>query len=211
MEKIKLIAATGNKNKLREFEQIFSSICPVEVIPAKSLVADFDPEETGTTFIANAWIKVDSLYNEACRDIGDCIILADDSGLCVDYINGEPGVYSARYADDEGYHHDDIANVNKLLRVLEGVSGDERSARFVCAIAARVVKNGKIHDLEAIGYLEGRIAYEPAGDGGFGYDPVLYIPEYDMTVAQMSAQLKNEISHRGKALKIAVESIKEIF
>lgn len=210
MEKIKLIAATGNKNKLREFQQIFTNICPVEVIPAKNLVPDFDPEETGETFAENAWIKVNSLYREACRDIGDCIILADDSGLCVDYINGEPGVYSARYADDEGYHHDDIANVNKLLRVMHDVPESGRTARFVCAIAVKVVKDGSIYDIEALGYLEGRIARVPAGEGGFGYDPVLYIPEYHMTVAQMSAELKNEISHRGRALVNAVEKLKEI-
>ena len=210
MKKIKLIAATGNKNKLREFEQIFSNICPVEVIPAKSLVPDFDPEETGVTFAENAWIKVDSLYDEACNNIGDCIILADDSGLCVDYINGEPGVYSARYADDEGYHHDDIANVNKLLRVMKDVPEEDRTARFVCAIAVKVVKDGALHNIEAIGYLEGRIAHAPVGEGGFGYDPVLYIPEYDMTVAQMSADLKNKIRHRGSALIIAVDKLKEI-
>ena len=210
MEKLKVIVASGNKNKLREFEQILSLICPVEVIPAKSLISDFDPEETGDTFLANARIKVEALYQGACKAFENCIIIADDSGLCVDYINGEPGVYSARYADDEGYHHDDIANVNKLLRVMADVAENERTARFVCAIAAKVVRNSEAYDLDALGYLEGRISYAPVGDGGFGYDPVLYIPEYDMTVAQMSSELKNQISHRGKALKTAVDKIKEI-
>lgn len=210
MDKLKVIVASGNKNKLREFEQILSLICPVEVVPAKSLIPDFDPEETGTTFLANARIKVEALYEGACKAFENCIIIADDSGLCVDYINGAPGVYSARYADDEGYHHDDIANVNKLLRVMSDVAEEQRTARFVCAIAAKVVKDGIVHDLDALGYLEGRINHAPSGDGGFGYDPVLYIPEYDMTVAQMSAELKNKISHRGKALNAAVEKIKEI-
>lgn len=210
MDKLKVIVASGNKNKLREFDQILSQICPVEIIPAKSLIADFDPEETSDSFIGNAWIKVNTLYEDACKHFENCIIIADDSGLCVDYINGQPGVYSARYADDEGYHHDDKANVNKLLRVMKEVSEEKRTARFVCAIAVKVIKNNMIHNLEAIGTLEGLIGTSPIGDGGFGYDPVLYIPEYDMSVAQMSAELKNEISHRGKALKKAANMIKEI-
>ena len=141
---------------------------------------------------------------------GEFIVISDDSGLEVDCLNGAPGVYSARYADDEGYDHDDIANVNKLLRVMHDVPESGRTARFVCAIAVKVVKDGRTYDIEALGYLEGRIARVPAGEGGFGYDPVLYIPEYHMTVAQMSAELKNEISHRGRALVNAVEKLKEI-
>jgi len=129
-------------------------------------------------------------------------VLADDSGLEVDFLNGAPGVYSARYA---GEGASDSDNNRKLLKALEGVPEEKRTARFVCAIAV-ILEDGKV--LTVRGTCEGRIGFEPAGTNGFGYDPLFYVPELGMTIAQMDSATKNSISHRGKALRLMAEQLK---
>ena len=199
-----IIAATHNKNKLREFGEIFGC----EVHSASSLGACSDPEETGLTFAENAKIKALAIYDELMKvgDLpdGDFLVIADDSGLCVDYLNGAPGIYSARYASTDGHNSSDSENVDKLLREMENVPMEKRQGAFVCAVAA-VNRDGKITETE--GRLEGYIAFAPAGQGGFGYDPILFVPEKNKTTAEMTADEKNSISHRGQALKALKEKI----
>ena len=184
---MQFVLASHNKKKMAEMAAILSGL-DIEVVPLPENAPE--PEENGATFEENARIKAETL----CARTG-CAALADDSGLEVDFLGGEPGVYSARYmGEDTSY---EIKN-REIIRRLEGVNGPERSARFVCVIAA-VLPDGRI--LEAEGTMEGQIAMEPAGTGGFGYDPILYLPEYGKTGAQLSMEEKNEISHRGKALR----------
>ena len=153
--------------------------------------------EDGSTFEENALIKA----TEIAKFAGNCIVLADDSGLEIDYLNKEPGIYSARYAGvDTSY---DIKN-NLLLDRLKGVSDEKRTARFVCAVAA-TFPDGTTEVVR--GTIEGRIGYEIAGEHGFGYDPIFYLPEYGCTSAQLVPEKKNEISHRGKALRALTEAI----
>ena len=201
MDKLKVIVASGNKNKLREFEQILSLICPVEVVPAKSLIPDFDPEETGTTFLANARIKVEALYEGACKAFENCIIIADDSGLCVDALDGAPGVYSARFA---GEGHSDDDNNDKLLKLMANVPDDKRTARFVSVVSCCFPDGRKF---SVRGECEGVIAHSLQGDGGFGYDP-LFIVE-GVSFGLLTAEQKDALSHRGKALRLFAEKIKE--
>ena len=152
---------------------------------------DVDVVEDGSTFEENALIKA----TEIAKIAGNCIVLADDSGLEIDYLNKEPGIYSARYAGvDTSY---DIKN-NMLLDRLKGVPDEKRTARFVCAVAA-VFPDGTTEVVR--GTIEGRIGYEIAGEHGFGYDPIFYLPEYGCTTAELDPEKKNELSHRGKALR----------
>lgn len=187
--KHRIIFATGNAGKMREIRLILGDL-GCEVVSMKEAGADPDIVEDGTTFAENAEIKA--------RAVWDCtgdIVLADDSGLVVDYIGGEPGIYSARYmGEDTSY---EIKNRNIIERVKDAV-GEERAARFICNIAA-VLPDGRILHTEAA--MEGLIAKEPAGCGGFGYDPILYIPEFGKTSAELEIDEKNRISHRGKALE----------
>ena len=156
--------------------------------------------ENGTSFAENAEIKARAVWN--CT--GD-ILLADDSGLVVDYIGGEPGIYSARYmGEDTSY---EIKNRNIIDRLADA-KGEERSARFVCNIAA-VLPDGRVLHTEAA--MEGQIAMEPAGCGGFGYDPILYLPEFGMTSAEITMEQKNAISHRGKALEAMKKELEHYF
>ena len=187
--KHRIIFATGNAGMLRAIRLIMGDL-GCEVVSMKEAGADPDIVEDGTTFAENAEIKA--------RAVWDCtgdIVLADDSGLVVDYIGGEPGIYSARYmGEDTSY---EIKNRNIIERVKDAV-GEERAARFICNIAA-VLPDGRILHTEAA--MEGVIAEEPAGCGGFGYDPILYIPEFGKTSAELEIDEKNRVSHRGKALE----------
>ena len=192
----KIIFATGNENKMVEIRQILSDL-GMEILSQKEAGIQADPEENGTTFEENALIKA-----RAVRDIAagmeenkDAVILADDSGLEIDCLNKEPGIYSARYmGTDTSY---DIKN-NALLERLEGVPDEERTARFVCAIAAEFPDGTE----EVVrGTMEGRIGYEIAGENGFGYDPIFFLPEYGCTSAQLSPEKKNSLSHRGEGLR----------
>lgn len=185
----KIILASNNKGKIAEVKEILKDM-NVEVISMKEAGLDVDIEENGSTFEENALIKA-----EAIMKMTGEITIADDSGLEVDYLNKEPGIYSARYmGHDTSY---DIKN-NAIIQRLEGVKGTDRSARFVCAMAV-VFPDGK--NIIARGTIEGLIADKPMGENGFGYDPIMYLPEYQKTSAQLSSEEKNKISHRGKALE----------
>lgn len=193
----KIIFATGNEEKMREIREILVSL-PVEVLSMKEAGIQADIIEDGKTFEENAVIKA-----KAIAQLSEEIVLADDSGLVIDYLNGEPGIYSARYmGEDTSYR---IKNEN-LIQRLEGVPDEERTARFVCAIAA-AFPDGTVLTTE--GTVEGRIGYEEKGENGFGYDPIFYLPEYGCTTAQLTEEKKNEISHRGKALRKMVEKLRE--
>ena len=185
----KIILASNNKGKIAEVKEILKDM-NVEVISMKEAGLDVDIEENGSTFEENALIKA-----EAIMKMTGEITIADDSGLEVDYLNKEPGIYSARYmGHDTSY---DIKN-NAIIQRLEGVNRTDRSARFVCAMAV-VFPDGK--NIIARGTMEGLIADKPMGENGFGYDPIMYLPEYQKTSAQLSSEEKNKISHRGKALE----------
>ena len=192
----KIIFATGNENKMKEIRQILGDM-DVEILSMKQAGISADIVEDATTFEENAIIKA-----KAIAEMTQEIVLADDSGLEIDYINKEPGIYSARYmGEDTSYH---IKNQNLIDR-LKDAKEEERTARFVCAIAA-AFPNGEV--LTTIGTIEGRIAYEEKGENGFGYDPIFYVPEYGCTTAELSEEAKNDISHRGNALRAMKEELK---
>ena len=192
----KLIFATGNAGKMKEIRMILADM-GYEIRSMKEEGIDPEIIEDGTTFEENAVIKA-----KAVAALTDAIVLADDSGLEIDALNKEPGIYSARYmGEDTSYH---VKN-NKLIERLEGVPEEHRTARFVCAIAA-VLPEGKV--LVTTGTIEGRIGYEEKGENGFGYDPIFYVPEYGCTSAELTEEQKNEISHRGKALRAMRELLK---
>ena len=186
----KIIFATGNQDKMKEIRMILEDL-GIVVSSMKEAGIDVDIVEDGTTFEENAMIKA-----EAIAKLTEAIVLADDSGLEIDYLNKEPGIYSARYAGTDTSY--EIKN-NLLLQRLEGVPDEKRTARFVCAIAA-VFPDGSKETVR--GTIEGRIGYEIAGEHGFGYDPIFYLPEYGCTTAELDPEKKNELSHRGKALRL---------
>ena len=186
---MRIIVASKNKGKLEEIKYIFQNL-PYEIVTMQDAGIEDDIPETGTTFEENALIKARHV-----QSVSGEIALADDSGLEVDYLNGAPGVYSARFA---GVGASDAQKNTKLLETLSGVPLEKRTARFVCVIAL-VFPDGK--ELLSRGTFEGIIAERPVGENGFGYDPLLFVPEQGRTVAQMSDSEKNEVSHRGKALR----------
>ena len=193
--KKQIIFATGNQNKMREIREIYGDL-DYEILSMKEAGIDVDIVEDGETFEDNALIKASAIAKEC-----DAIVFADDSGLEIDYLNKEPGVYSARYmGEDTSY---DIKNANLIGR-LEGVPKEQRTARFVCAIAA-VFPDGS-HKIVR-GTIEGYIGYEPAGSNGFGYDPIFYVDEYGCSTAELPPEEKNKISHRGKALRMMKEEL----
>ena len=192
-----MIFATGNQGKMKEIRAILGDIGE-EIISMKEAGIDIDIVENGSTFEENAIIKA-----KAIREVTGQLVLADDSGLEVDALNKEPGIYSARYlGEDTSY---DIKN-RDIIRRLEGVEGDDRSARFVCVIAA-AFPDGEI--VTTRGTIEGLITKEQLGENGFGFDPIVYVPEYGMTTGQMDPDLKNSISHRGKALTAMKKILEE--
>lgn len=195
-----IIFATGNTGKMREIRSILADLgVPVLSMKEAGILADI--EENGTSFEENALIKARAVA--AAVEAEGSVILADDSGLEIDALNGEPGIYSARYLGEDTPY--DVKN-RELIRRLEGVPEDRRTARFVCAIAA-VLADGR--EFTVRGVIEGRIGYEQKGQGGFGYDPIFYVPEYGKTTAEMSPEEKNLISHRGKALMLMKEVLKD--
>lgn len=188
---MELIIATHNKNKVREFQRI---LAPLDVKVSAAKLPEVD--ETGKTFAENAYIKATS----ACRATGMAAV-ADDSGLSVDALGGAPGVYSARYAGDGATDED---RINKLLQNLKNVPVNSRTAKFVCSICC-VFPNGD--KITAQGECSGKIAFEPRGSDGFGYDPVFLVG--DSTFSEISGEEKDKISHRGKALRIFAEKLKK--
>lgn len=179
-----IVIASSNKGKINDFKVIFSEY---NVIGINELIEDFDVEETGVTFEENARLK-----SEAAAKALNKTVIADDSGLEVDALEGAPGVYSARYA---GEAKDDQANIEKLLQELEGKT--DRSARFVCVISMTTV-DGKTETFR--GTVNGEITLARIGENGFGYDPIFYVPDKNKTMAQLTAEEKSEISHRRKAI-----------
>lgn len=201
----KLIVASNNEHKIKEIKQILEDIS-IEIVSLKEMNIDIDVVEDGKTFIENARKKAIEIYDYLIlRGDKNFIVMSDDSGLMVDALNGEPGVYSARYA---GEHGNSKKNNEKLLKELEGVVFEDRKAKFICAIAL-VDENGKMTEVE--GNVAGIIARGYDGIEGFGYDPLFYVPEFEKTFAEMTAEQKNSISHRGRALeKIREEILKYI-
>ena len=190
----KLIFATGNEGKMREIREILSDL-GVEILSLKEAGIHADIVEDGKSFEENAVIKAKTIC-----ELTHEVVLADDSGLEIDYLNGEPGIYSARYmGEDTSYR---IKNQNLIDR-LEGVPDEKRTARFVCVIAA-AYPDGTVKT--ARGTMEGIIGYEERGENGFGYDPIFFLPEYGCSSAELSMEEKNKISHRAKALR----AIKEV-
>ena len=199
---MKIIFATGNENKMVEIREILKSL-PVEIVSMKEAGIKAKVEENGNTFEENALIKA-----RAIAQYTDEIVMADASGLEIDYLYGEPGIYSARYlGEDTSY---DYKNKVILERMTEAV-GSQRSARFVCAIAAIVPqKDGTRKELVVRGTFEGEIAYKAAGENGFGYDPIFYVPECGCTASELSMEEKNKRSHRGTGLRLMREELKEV-
>ncbi|MCI5868303.1 MAG: RdgB/HAM1 family non-canonical purine NTP pyrophosphatase [Dorea sp.] len=192
----KIIFATGNEHKMIEIREILSDL-GMEILSQKEAGIKADVVENGTTFEENALIKATEIAKIASQmpEYRNTVILADDSGLEIDYLNKEPGIYSARYmGEDTSY---DIKN-QALIDRLEGVPEEKRTARFVCAIAAAFPDRTSV---VVRGTMEGIIGYEIIGENGFGYDPIFYLPEYGCTSAQLTPEKKNELSHRGEGLR----------
>ena len=185
----KLIVASNNDHKIREIKEILSQF-PFEILSLKEANINIDVEETGSTFMENADIKASEIFKIANGNM----VLADDSGLSVESLNGAPGVFSARFA---GVHGDTKANNEKLLYLLDDTSDAQRKAKFICAMVL-IVNEDKTVKVQ--GEAEGIITAEFRGEEGFGYDPLFFVKEYKKTFAQMSREEKNAISHRGRAL-----------
>jgi XTP/dITP diphosphohydrolase len=194
MKANRIIFATGNANKMKEIRMIMEDT-GMEIQSMKEAGIDMDIVEDGNTFEENAMIKARAIAGELRRKGETAVVLADDSGLEIDYLNKEPGIYSARYMGENTSYK--VKNANLIGR-LENVPDEKRTARFVCAIAA-VFPNGE--ECTTIGTIEGRIGYEEKGTNGFGYDPIFYLPEYGMYSAELDPKEKNRISHRGRALE----------
>ena len=201
MDKLQILLATGNANKTREFREMLDAK-RYEVRSLTEAGIEVDIVEDGTTFEENGRIKARSVAEilpEALKH--KVIVVADDSGLVVDALGGEPGIYSARYlGEDTPYEQKN----REILRRLEGVQKEQRSARFVCAMAA-VLPDGQ--EFAVVGKMEGYIGEAPAGENGFGYDPIFYVDQYHTSTAAITPDQKNEISHRGKALRAIKERL----
>ncbi len=194
----RLIFATGNKDKMKEIRMILGDL-DYEILSMKEAGITADIVEDGKTFEENAQIKA-----KAISKLANCLVLADDSGLEVDYMDKQPGIYSARWmGEDTSY---DIKN-KKIIENLEGVPDEKRTARFVCAVAA-AFPDGRV--ITKRGTIEGIIGYEQRGENGFGYDPIFFLPEYGKTTAELSPEEKNKISHRGRALEQIKEELKKL-
>ena len=191
---MKIYLASGNVNKKKEVQELLPSH---KIVLPKDEGIEFDPEETGSTFFENAMIKAKALY-----DIVKAPVLADDSGLCVDFLKGAPGVHSARYGSVEGEHVSAEAGINKVLSELKGVK--DRSARFACCMVFLLDEN-RFYSVQET--CEGHITGAPSGSGGFGYDPIFFVEKFGKTFAELTSEQKNSISHRGRALKAIIKLI----
>ena len=198
----KIIFATGNEGKMKEVRMILADL-QIPVLSMKEAGITADIVEDGTTFEENAVIKAQEIAKYAGKE-ENIVVLADDSGLEIDYLNKEPGIYSARYmGEDTSYK---IKNAN-LIQRLNGVPDEKRTARFVCAIAAALPDGSRA---VTRGTIEGIIGYEERGENGFGYDPIFYLPEYQCYSAELAPEEKNKISHRGKALELMKEQLRNV-
>jgi XTP/dITP diphosphohydrolase len=196
----KLLVATHNLGKVREYQQLLAEL-PVDLVSLDDLGIAHDVDETGATFHDNAWLKA-----RAYCGLGQMLTLSDDSGLEVDALGGEPGVHSARYGGD--LCHTDDERVSLLLSNLEEIPWERRTARFRCVIA--ICEPTGI-EVSVVGSVAGMIQYEPQGNEGFGYDPVFYLPSFRRTIAQLAMEDKNRVSHRGDACQRAVAALRRMF
>ena len=194
---MRIVFATGNAGKIREIKDILADV-DAEVYSLKDLGLRSEADENGSTFGENARIKIMEIYDILSKrgEMKDTVVMADDSGLCIDCLGGEPGVHSARYM---GYDTSYVIKNKAILDRLDGVPEEERGAGFVCHISA-VDENGRVFDAE--GEMRGLIAHEPRGSEGFGYDPIFYLPEMGRTSGELSEEEKNAVSHRGKVLRM---------
>ena len=195
---MKVVLASKNPHKLAEISQITKRF-HMELVLESDLGIDIDVEETGTTFEENSFLKANAVMKATGLPA-----LADDSGIAVDALNGEPGIYSARYGFDDSL--DDAGRVRLLLKNMEQVPDGQRQAQFVCVITL-VTPDGKT--IQARGEVHGEVLRETCGEGGFGYDPIFYYPPFGKTLAQVPPEEKNQVSHRGQALRILNEKLKE--
>ena len=195
---MKVVLASKNKHKLEEISKITEKF-DIELVLQSELGIDIDVEETGTTFEENSFLKA-----EAVMKATGLPALADDSGIAVDALNGEPGIYSARYGFDESL--DDWGRLQLLLKNTEHVPDGERQAKFV-AVITMITPDGKT--IQARGEIHGELLRAPVGENGFGYDPIFYYPPYGKSTAEMSPEEKNQVSHRANALKVFYEKLKE--
>jgi len=193
----RFIVASKNRGKIKEIQEILKDF-PFEAFSMQDVGINTEIDECGTTFEESAMIKAREVHKETGG-----IVMADDSGLEVDYLNGAPGIHSSRFAG-EGASDED--RNNKLLNLLQGVPFEKRKARFVCAIAV-VLPDGE--EFTVRGICHGYIGFKPEGKNGFGYDPLFFLPEYNMTTAQMEPKEKHKISHRGKALEMMVKELRK--
>jgi XTP/dITP diphosphohydrolase len=184
-----ILIATKNRGKAKEFDEIFNPM-GYQVLTLLDMPENLDVEETGTTFEENAKLKAETISHYF-----GVPVLADDSGLIIDALEGRPGVFSARYA---GVEKNDLANMEKVLLEMKGIKGNERTARFHCSLALALPDQNTI---TTFGTVEGYIAEEPIGTNGFGYDPIFYVPTHDKTMAQLTSEEKNNISHRHNAIQ----------
>ena len=198
MTEFKLILATSNKDKAREIAEILDGT-PFVVTTMKEEGFDPDIVEDGKTFEENALIKARAVHELA----KGAYVMADDSGLCIDALDGAPGIYSARFCGEDSTYPEKFA---KIFEMLKDVPEEKRTAKFVCSIAV-VRPDGS--EFTVRGEICGVLHEKPMGDGGFGYDPIFYVPEFGMTTAQMTKEQKNSISHRGKASRAMAEKLKE--
>lgn len=192
---VRIVIATGNKDKVREINELLEGT-GFEAVSMKEAGIKCDIVEDADSFKGNALIKAQTVAK-----FTDDYVLADDSGLCIDALDGAPGIYSARFCGENSTYEEKF---KKIFEMLEGVPEEKRTAHFTCAIA---VVNPDKTSFTVEEYFHGVLHETPAGQNGFGYDPIFYVPEYGMTSAQMSPELKNSMSHRGKALRKAVELI----
>ena len=197
-KELKLILATSNKDKVREIGEILGDT-PFVAVSMRDEGFDPDIVEDGKTFEENALIKARAVHALA----PDAYVMADDSGLCIDALDGAPGIYSARFCGENSTYPEKFA---KIFEMLKDVPEDKRTAKFVCSIAV-VRPDGS--EFTVRGEICGVLHEKPMGDGGFGYDPIFYVPEFGMTTAQMTKEEKNAISHRGKASRAMAEKLKE--
>ena len=195
---MKVVLASRNPHKLVEISRITQKF-GMELVLQSELGVDIDVEETGTSFEENSYLKA-----RAVMEATGLPALADDSGIAVDALNGEPGIYSARYGFDESL--DDWGRLQLLLKNTENVPDGQRQAQFVCVITL-VTPEGKV--IQARGEVHGELLRAPAGEGGFGYDPIFYYPPFGKSLAEVSAEEKNQVSHRANALRVFYEKLKE--
>lgn len=200
----KLIVASNNEHKIKEIKEILNDL-PLNIISLKEAGIFIDVEEDGKTFMENSYKKAKEIVDYlSLNGEEDFMVMADDSGLVVDYLNGEPGVYSARYA---GEHGDSQRNNEKLLQNMKDVPKEKRGANFVCSI---VLIASNLKEIKAEGKTYGIISETYSGVDGFGYDPLFFVPEFNMTFAEMTAEQKNAISHRGRALDELKSKLHEV-